>query len=205
MTSSEFLEVFKNFLDYYQPDKEKMKKEKQTLYFKALKDLDVESFKIGFVRLVSDREYANFPSIAEIRKYSLGLKDEDIRVRVHLSKEKVKRAIRLYGANETVAFDDPAIHAVIESFGGWEKLCIVPLKDFENFFTFEFEKIYRAYLQAPYSVPTKFLGIFDKKNDEENLFILGEREKYIEWKSKLGNRMNLINDNAKLKAVGVTI
>ena len=182
-------------MDYYEP--KNFSTEKQKIYFSALRDLDLSTLQVGFTRLIADREYANFPSVAEIRKYSLGTKEELLSARIQIAKEKVKRAIRLYGANESIAFDDPAIHAVIVSFGGWEKLCTAPLKDFDNFFTFEFEKVYKAFTVAPYSVAEKFLGIFDRQNGDETLFVLGERQKYIEWVAKSGSRANLIGDSAR--------
>lgn len=201
MTLEEFNSIFKLFVDYYEP--KSLSVEKQKIYFSALRDLELATIQVGFTRLIADREFTNFPSVAEIRKYSLGTKEEHIKTRIQIAKEKVKRAIRMYGANESIAFDDPAIHAVIVSFGGWEKLCTAPLKDFENFFTFEFEKVYKAYIQAPFSVAEKFLGIFDRQNGDENLFILGEKQKYIEWVDKKGARENLIGDNARLKSIGV--
>ena len=117
MTLQEFNSIFKRFVDYY--GTEKLSKEKQEIYFLALKDLSKEEFQTGFIRIVKDREYTNFPSIAEIRKYSLWLKEQDVETRIHIAKEKLKAAIKVYGAYRTVCFDDPNIHAVIDSLGGW--------------------------------------------------------------------------------------
>ena len=140
MTLQEFNIVFKKFVDYYGTDK--LSREKQELYYLALKDLSKEDFLNGFIRLLRDREYTNFPSIAEIRKYSLWLKEQDVETRIHIAKEKLKAAIKVYGAYQTVGFDDPNIHAVIDSLGGWLQVCTMNLEDFDKFITFEFKKIY---------------------------------------------------------------
>ena len=76
MNLQDFNIIFKKFVVYY--GGEKLGKEKQELYYLALKDLSKEEFLNGFIRMIRDREYTNFPSIAEIRKYSLWLKEEDV-------------------------------------------------------------------------------------------------------------------------------
>ncbi len=91
MTLQDFNMIFGKFINYYGG---KIRREKQELYYLALKDLSREEFMNGFIRLIKDREYTNFPSIAEIRKYSLWLKEEDIETRIHIAKEKLKYAIK---------------------------------------------------------------------------------------------------------------
>ena len=199
MTLQEFNNVFKRFIDYY--GFEKLSKEKQEIYFLALKDLNKEEFQTGFIRIVKDREYTNFPSIAEIRKYSLWLKEQDIETRIHIAKEKLKVAIKVYGAYQTVGFDDPNIHAVIDSLGGWLEVCTMNIEDLNKFITFEFKKVYRAYLQVSYNINSKYLGIHDKENEKENLVVVGNQKQYLDWNQKNIENINLLGDHSKFKAV----
>ena len=199
MTLQEFNIVFKKFVDYYGTDK--LTKEKQELYYLALKDLSKEDFLNGFIRLLRDREYTNFPSIAEIRKYSLWLKEQDIETRIHIAKEKLKAAIRVYGAYRTVGFDDPNIHAVIDSLGGWIQVCTMNAVDLDKFITFEFKKVYRAYLQVSYNINSKYLGIHDKENEKENLIIVGNQEQYLEWNRKNAENINLLGNDEEFKSI----
>ena len=149
MTLQEFNEIFELFIVYYEP--KIMPKKKQETYFLGLQDMSYTQFKTAYVRIIQDREFTNMPSVAEIRKYAQGLKKDDIETRIQVAKQKLKLAVKTYGAYETVAFDDPAIHAVIDSIeGGWLGLCKMPLKEYYNFFEFSFEKVYRAYLYMPY-------------------------------------------------------
>ena len=199
MTLQEFNIVFKKFVDYYGTDK--LTKEKQELYYLALKDLSKEDFLNGFIRLLRDREYTNFPSIAEIRKYSLWLKEQDIETRIHIAKEKLKVAIKVYGAYQTVGFDDPNIHAVIDIFCFLFQVCTMNAADLEKFITFEFKKVYKAYLQVSYNINSKYLGIHDKENEKENLIVIGNQEQYLEWNRKNTGNINLLGNNEKFKTI----
>ena len=199
MTLQEFNGIFKRFVDYY--GTEKLSKEKQEIYFLALKDLSKEEFQTGFIRIVKDREYTNFPSIAEIRKYSLWLKEQDIETRIHIAKEKLKAAIKVYGAYRTVGFDDPNIHAVIDSLGGWLQVCTMNVEDLDKFITFEFKKVYKAYLQVSYNIHSKYLGIHDKENEKENLIVIGNQEQYLEWNRKNTENINLLGNDEEFKSI----
>lgn len=199
MILQEFNSIFKRFVDYY--GTEKLSKEKQEIYFLALKDLSKEEFQTGFIRIVKDREYTNFPSIAEIRKYSLWLKEQDVETRIHIAKEKLKVAIKVYGAYQTVGFDDPNIHAVIDSLGGWLQVCTMNVEDLDKFITFEFKKVYKAYLQVSYNINSKYLGIHDKENEKENLIVIGNQEQYLEWNRKNTKNINLLENNEKFKTI----
>ena len=199
MTIQDFNMIFGKFVNYY--GAEKMNREKQELYYLALKDLSREEFMNGFVRLIKDREYTNFPSIAEIRKYSLWLKEEDIETRIHIAKEKLKYAIKIFGAYQSVAFDDPNIHAVIDSLGGWIKVCTMEEEEFEKFITFEFKKVYRAYLKVFYGVNTQYTGLHDMENGKENLVVIGDGKRYLEWNEKNKQVPLLFQCSKKYKAI----
>ena len=199
MNLQEFNIVFKKIVDYY--GSSKLTKEKQELYYLALKDLSKEEFLNGFIRMIRDREYTNFPSIAEIRKYGLWLKEEDVEVRIHIAKEKLKQAIKVFGAYQSVAFDDPNIHAVIDSLGGWVKVCIMKEEELEKFITFEFRKIYKVYLRSSYNINSRYTGLHDKENNNESLIVIGNKNQYLEWSKKNINFPDLLGEDRKIKLI----
>ena len=199
MNLQEFNIVFKKIVDYY--GNSKLTKEKQELYYLALRDLSKEEFLNGFIRMIRDREYTNFPSIAEIRKYGLWLKEEDVEVRIHIAKEKLKQAIKVFGAYQSVAFDDPNIHAVIDSLGGWVKVCMMKEEELEKFITFEFRKIYKVYLRSSYNINSRYTGLHDKENNNESLIVIGNKNQYLEWSKKNVNFPDLLGDNRKIKLI----
>ncbi|GFN47388.1 DUF6475 domain-containing protein [Candidatus Regiella insecticola] len=63
----------------------------------------------------------------------------------------VTRKIRSTGRYESVKFDDPIIHQVINDMGGWIYLCRQPEKELP-FLRHEFEKRYREGLNCPTSI-----------------------------------------------------
>lgn len=199
MNLQEFNIVFKKIVDYY--GSSKLTKEKQELYYLALKDLSKEEFLNGFIRMIRDREYTNFPSIAEIRKYGLWLKEEDVEVRIHIAKEKLKQAIKVFGAYQSVAFDDPNIHAVIDSLGGWVKVCMMKEEELEKFITFEFRKIYKVYLRSSYNINSRYIGLHDKENNNESLIVIGNKNQYLEWSKKNINFPDLLGEDRKTKLI----
>lgn len=59
---------------------------------------------------------------------------------------KVEKALRQVGQYESVTFDDPIIHAVIEEMGGWVDLCTTPTEKDLEFRANEFSKRYQGYV-----------------------------------------------------------
>jgi hypothetical protein len=77
---------------------------------------------------------------------------------------QVVRTIRSVGCYESVVFDDPIIHAVIEDMGGWLQLCKVTEKDLP-FRAQEFEKRYQGYIvHPPHQFPKQLAGLIESCN-----------------------------------------
>ncbi len=103
---------------------------------------------------------------------------------------KVEKAIDEHGAYATVIFDDPVIHATIQSLGGWIKSC----RQTEYEFTWwkkEFRERYQYFEQygPPSEVPVRLAGIFDQANlprgeTSQEPKVVGDYEKAIGWVSK---------------------
>ena len=174
MKLQEFNRGFKPFLDFFPTDG--MTKEKINIYFAALSDLTLEQLNLSFTRMIKNRVWKSFPQPAEIRQYAMGTTETDLNVRINLAKEKLKKAILRFGGYKSVKFDDLGIHAVIDSLGGWGKICQMSSDDFEKFMTFEFQKIYKAYWEMPYNVNQHYLGYTDNVNNTLNIEFIGNKE-----------------------------
>ncbi len=81
---------------------------------------------------------------------------------------KVEQAIRQIGGYQSVAFDDPLIHAVLENMGGWTRLCSVTLDELP-FRCNEFQKRYMGFVQKkPERHPQYLAGIIELENTKNN-------------------------------------
>lgn len=150
-----------------------------TVYKTLLDDIPDELFVKGVTELLKTRVYANLPTPAEIREFCLGMKDDQIQVRVLEAQNKIKTALGAVGTYKTVAFDDPVIHLIIRDIGGWIKLGQMNIDDFENFMKWDFPKSYKAYAgRKNTEIPTKFVGV---GRDEENIIFIGDKEKAKRW------------------------
>lgn len=174
MTPQEFNTAFHPFLDYF-PTGE-MTKEKNNIYYLALSHLSTEQLTHAFINMIKNRVYKNFPQVAEIIQYALGTTENTLNSRIVIAKEVLKKAIVKYGAYGSVQFEDLGIHAVIDSLGGWQKLCLMSESEFQKFMTFEFQKVYKAFIEFPYKVSTHYIGYFDQQNKSININYIGAKE-----------------------------
>jgi hypothetical protein len=77
---------------------------------------------------------------------------------------KVEKAISRIGIYQSVAFDDPLIHAVLEDMGGWVKLCSMK-NDQMPFCANEFQKRYMGFvIKKPHRYPRYLCGITECEN-----------------------------------------
>ena len=188
MTNQEFNTVFQPFLDYF-PTGE-MTKEKLNIYYLALSSLTVEQLNKAFIAMVKNRVYKNFPQIAEILQYASGTTENELDDRIVIAKRMLKNAIVRYGSYGSVEFEDKSIHAVIDAFDGWQKLCTMNSDELEKFLNFEFSKIYKAYARNKYQVSNYYIGFYDMQNGTKNINKIG----FMSMKPSLEN-------NAKLKEI----
>lgn len=129
---------------------------KLNLYFKALSDLSIEDFEKAVWLIVNTRKTASFPKIPEIREAIIG----DNQDKSIIAWEKLINAIRAIGGYRSVIFDDPAISAIVELQGGWEKVCNMTSEEMK-WFGKDFIKMYPAFIKR--DLPVKALsGIHEK-------------------------------------------
>ena len=186
MTNIEFNKAFKPLLDYF-PD-HGLTKERINIYFLALSDLTFEQLRDGIVRIIRERIWEKFPQAAEIRDYAVGETKDLMDLRVNIAREKIKLAIIRYGAYRSVKFDDLGIHCFIDSVGGWQKLCMMDEKEFQNCFRFDsFEKTYKSYWALPRNVSEHYLGITDFENNTLKINFIGNTDMGIKDGNLIGN------------------
>lgn len=163
MTLEEFTQAFVKYQEYY--PEPVMSKEMKSIYFLGLKDLTVEQLNSAYVEIIWKRNFQKMPKIAEIRENALGETKELMNLRMQMAREKILFAIRKYGIYQSVEFDDKGIHALIDSAGGWQKICAMEQNEFEDLFKYNnFEKIYGAYWKLPRNVSQNYLGLHDNGN-----------------------------------------
>lgn len=163
MTLEEFTQAFVKYQEYY--PEPVMSKEMKSIYFLGLKDLTIEQLNSAYVEIIRTRNFQKMPKIAEIRENALGETKELMNLRMQMAREKILFAIRKYGIYQSVEFDDKGIHALIDSAGGWQKICAMEQNEFEDLFKYNnFEKIYGAYWKLPRNVSQNYLGLHDNGN-----------------------------------------
>lgn len=136
----EFAEVLKAVLDLYGKE---ASAPVLRLWWAALEQFSIAEVRHGLTRFVRSADSGTFPpKPADIIRMIEGTSGD----RGMLAWAKVQEAFGRVGGWQSVAFDDPIIHACIEDMGGWPKLCGTE-GDEMPFRSAEFAKRYRAYAE----------------------------------------------------------
>lgn len=152
--------------------------EQLNVYKALLDDIPDDKFIQGIRTMLKERPYANIPSPGDIRKYCLETREEDLDIRVAAARNKIKKAMNSIGTYVTVAFDDPIIHLVIRDFGGWIKLGMTDMEEFENLLKWDLPKLYKAYATRKNAdIPLMLEG----KADDKTVKYIGNEEKAKRW------------------------
>lgn len=148
------------------------------IYSMLLNDIPEENFINGINTMLRERVYSNLPMPADIRKYCLETREEDLDIRVATARNKIKKAMDSIGTYVTVAFDDPIIHLVIRDFGGWIKLGMTDMEEFENLLKWDLPRLYKAYATRKNAdIPLTLEG----KADDKTVKYIGNEEKAKRW------------------------
>ena len=195
MTLEEFTQAFVKYQEYY--PEPVMSKEMKSIYFLGLKDLTVEQLNSAYVEIIQTRNFQKMPKIAEIRENALGETKELMNLRMQMAREKILFAIRKYGIYQSVEFDDKGIHALIDSAGGWQKICAMEQNEFEDLFRYNnFEKIYGAYWKLPRNVSQNYLGLHDDGNGTTKIKYIANSDIGVNkhQNSLIGNTQKMIGE-----------
>jgi len=133
-----------------------------SMYWRGCQRWEYDQIAQAIDRLTYDAEAGKFPpKIGDLTRILEGTATD----RAALAWGKVHEAMGAVGAYQDVAFDDPAIHAVIEDLGGWPKLCRTDLKEL-GFVQHRFTEAHRAYTgRGTFAYPRRLMG--DRTPDSE--------------------------------------
>lgn len=132
------------------------------IYWNVLKDFDFQEVERAFRYHIANPNGGQFmPKPGDIIRIIQGTAEE----KSLDAWTQVEKAIRHIGAYDSVSFDDPLIHAVIDDMGGWIYLCTTKHIDMP-FRANEFQKRYQRYLttQSCEFTHTVLPGIIEHHN-----------------------------------------
>lgn len=153
-------------------------------YYMVLQSLTEEQFERAIENILADRKYNKLPLPAEIKEMVLG-KAEDKAI---MALDKLEKGMARIGKYNSAVFDDPLIHAVVETMGGWIKLCSMEWEEWK-FARKDFERIYKAYMANfdRINIPTRLIGISEHQNDFNCLDVktqveyAGDKQQALAW------------------------
>ena len=152
------------------------------IYRTLLEDIPENKFITGINNMLRERVFSNLPMPAEIREYSLGLKEDEMMVRINRAKLLLNKGISKAGIYNDVVFEDPVIHLCIDSIGGWINFCKKSSKEVEDWLKWDFSKLYRSFSTRKQTTLSLVLeGKGDK--DLKEVCYIGDKEKYLKWSS----------------------
>ena len=152
------------------------------IYRTLLEDIPENKFITGINNMLRERVFSNLPMPAEIREYSLGLKEDEMMVRINRAKLLLNKGISKAGIYNDVVFEDPVIHLCIDSIGGWINFCKKSSKEVEDWLKWDFPKLYRSFSTRKQTTLSLILEGKGDKNLKEVCYI-GDKEKYLKWSS----------------------
>lgn len=158
------------------------------VWFDALADVSVEAFAHALTAHVRNPDTGQFPpKPADVIKAITG----GIDAVCQLAWTKVAGAVGSVGPWQSVAFDDPLIHRVIDDMGGWPAMCGHGEKEWP-FTQKEFMQRYRAIQtrQVPVDHAPYLIGLSEASNARRG----------VELPERL-SRLSLVGDKQRAQAV----
>ena len=152
------------------------------IYRTLLEDIPESKFITGINNMLRERVFSNLPMPAEIREYSLGLKEDEMMVRINRAKLLLNKGISKAGIYNDVVFEDPIIHLCVDSIGGWINFCKKSSKEVEDWLKWDFPKLYRSFSTRK---QTTLSLVLEGKGDKalKEICYIGDKEKYLKWSS----------------------
>ncbi len=133
------------------------------IYWQTLKSYEFEDVQKAFQAHIVNPDCGQFfPKPADIVRFIEGSGE----TKSLQAWAKVEKAIVQIGSYQSVAFDDPLIHAVLEDMGGWVKLCSRNNTQMP-FCANEFQKRYMGFVsKRPKRHPKYLLGVIECENSK---------------------------------------
>lgn len=132
-----------------------------TGYELGLSDVPLDRIQQAVVRAIRERKF--MPTVAELRELAGELTAD---VRAVKAWDAFQRAVVRHGSYKSVDFDDPVINATVRNQGGWERVCGLPVSEFDKWLRKDFERCYTALCQAGVGpdAGAPLLGYHDRNN-----------------------------------------
>ncbi len=131
-------------------------------YWQTLERFEFSAVKTALEALTihnPDRGY-KMPEASDVLRYLEG----STQVKALQAWGYVLKVIRCVGSYQSIVFDDPILHQVIDDMGGWIRLCETTVREL-NFLGQTFQKLYATYALNPsIEYPKKLPGRFDTDN-----------------------------------------
>lgn len=132
-----------------------------TVWWQACAPFDLEQVRKALTRHAMDPDRGQFaPKPADIVRQLQGTTTD----RALVAWGKVYEAMCSVGAYQSVAFDDPAIHAAVGDMGGWTTVCRMPLDELPHTQR-RFCELHRAYTgRGEFAYPPVLIGQHEAEN-----------------------------------------
>lgn len=165
------------------------------IYWQVLRKYELIDVQNAFQSHVQNPDCGQFfPKPADIIRFIEGNGES----KALMAWAKAERAMIQIGRYQSVVFDDPLIHSVIEDMGGWVKFCNMKNEQMP-FIANEFQKRYMGYvLKQPERHPKYLWGISECDNTKNGFLVeppilIGDPEKAKEV-LKLGGGTPLLTE-----------
>jgi len=137
------------------------------IYFKTLEKYTVEQIQAAFDLAFVACKF--FPKPSDFIEFITG-GQEKLDSEADIEAAKVLKAIKTYGAYNSVCFDNAITQAVItQHFGGWVKICQELTEETEKWFLKDFPKYYKSYSREGLKHFGKLCGIHEINNSANGL------------------------------------
>lgn len=151
------------------------------LYWAALERFTIEEVEFAGRRAIELKVF--FPKPVEL----ISLIEGEPGDRAAIAFDQVERAVSSVGTHRDVVFDDPVIHRVITSMGGWEAYGCLP--DGEKDRTWrrkEFERLYQTHSRTDGEPVLVLSGSMAGQTITSAPAWIGEPERIVAWRRALG-------------------
>jgi hypothetical protein len=149
------------------------------IYWQALKGFELQDVEKALEAHIHNPDCGQyFPKPADVVRFIAGSGE----TRALSAWAVVEKAIHQVGSYQSIAFDDPLIHIVLEDMGGWIKLCSTTLHELP-FRANEFQKRYMGFLNKKTERhPSYLVGITETDNAKNRFeisppLLIGDPEK----------------------------
>ena len=131
------------------------------IYWLALEKYEFEQIRLAIQQHLLNPDTGQFmPKPADFVRYVEGKSQE----KILLAWQKLMKAVKQHGSYQSIIFDDPLIHYVVDEMGGWILFCRT--EDSKLPFVFqEFSRYYAVCLSRPPEYcPKQLTGILEHQN-----------------------------------------